>query len=96
MSKLNCIACDNKGSIGMIGNIKENTVFLLKSWYRDENGLNHQLVICTKCGTFHDCVPTFLGMFIGKPFKIVGYLTKKDVESTIHSSLSERGGRGYR
>lgn len=82
--KFNCSDCNHHGNIGTISNLKNNTDFLVKQWYKDNNGLIHTLLICLKCGAFHDCKISFLKSLFKKPYKVQGILKNNVIKEKIN------------
>lgn len=82
--KFKCSDCGHKGDIGTISNLKSNTDFLVKQWYKDNNGFIHTLVICLKCGTFHDCKISFLKSLLKKPYKVQGILKNNVIKEKVN------------
>jgi hypothetical protein len=81
--KFKCSDCNQNGNIGTLGNLKDNTDFIVKQWYKDNNGLIHTLLICLHCGTFHDCKISFLKSLFKRPYKVQGILKNKVIIEKI-------------
>lgn len=89
--KFKCSDCNQNGNIGTISNLKSNTDFLVKQWYKDNNGLIHTLLICLKCGTFHDCKISFLKSLFKKPYKVQGILKNKVIKEKVTLAKEQSG-----
>jgi len=88
--KNKCVTCGHIGELGSISNLKDDTTFIVKQWYKDNKGMIHTLLICSECGTFHDSKLSIFGMIIKKPYKTIGYMTKKDVSEHINMITSKK------
>ena len=72
--KFTCSFCQKKGEVGTVMN--PNKDFFLSRWYRDDNGYNHEIIVCNECGTIHDVQFSFFKLFSSWLFKTAPYKTK--------------------